>query len=397
MGTNNLSNKMSTPNKLFIREILLSTGEFTKEAVIYSDGREYYDSAPSGSTIGLKETQSQKTNIKYLKYLNYKKDLLSLNQVDFDKELNKKNDSQTSTAFSLAYLKFLAHKDGFTEKELFKYVSLIYKRNISSPKIICNILNGGKHGYNALAFCEFMIIPKGVNIRQNIKIISEVYSDLRYIIKKELGERSLILGREGGFSPSISNVEEAIALVDRAIQKHNSGLCFIAIDVAANNFVEKKSLRNFTYNVNNKDYSTDELIKYYSYLIKKYPSIKYLEDPLHENDINGWKNLFMKFDKKILIVADDLTVSKLVYLKKYKKCFNACILKVNQSGNLTEFMKAYNYCVANNIKTIISQRSGETDSNIISHLAVGLGGDYIKAGAPVRERIIKYNELLRIV
>ncbi len=388
---------MSNDYKLFIREVLLSTGELTREAVIYYDGYEYYDSAPLGATIGLKETQSQNySNNKCVMELSLKKDIINLTQAKFDKEVGKKFDSQTSTAFSLAYLKLLAHKKGFNEKEIFKYISLEYKKTISSPKIICNVLSGGKHAYNNLAFCEFMIIPKGINTRQNIQIVSEVYSDLKSLIKNELGENHLILGREGSFSPLISSVEEAISLLDRAICKRNQDKCFIAIDIAANNFTKKSDENQFEYIVNKKNYTTNTLIKYYSYLIDKYPSIKYLEDPLHENDIKGWQNLFNKIGDKILIVADDLTVSKLLNLKKYKKCFNACILKINQSGDFTEFIKAYNYCIKNNIQTIISQRSGETDSNIITHIVVGLGGHYLKAGAPARERIIKYNELLRI-
>jgi len=388
---------MPNSNKLFIREVLLSTGELTKEAVIRYNDHEYYDSAPLGITTGLKETQSKIIKNKdFYAGLNLNKNIINLSQAEFDKKISKKCNSQISTAFSLAYLKLSAHKNGFTEKETFKYISQKYKKRLSSPKIICNILNGGKHTYNDLAFCEFMIIPRGIHVQQNIKTVSEIYLDLKSIIKDELGENHLSVGREGGFSPLISDVEEAISLLSRAIYKRNKDKCFIAIDVAANNFTKKNNKKGFEYIVNKKAYTTNTLIKYYSYLINKYPSIKYIEDPLHENDVGGWKTMLNKLGKKILIAADDLTVSKFSNLKKFKKCFNACVLKINQSGNFTELIKSYNYCVKNNIKTIISQRSGETDSNIIVHIATGLGGHYLKAGAPARERIVKYNELLRI-
>lgn len=387
----------SGATKLFVREVLLSTGELTREAVISYEGHDYYDSAPLGSTVGLKETQSEiLSSAQHVMELNLEKGITGVTQAEFDKVVSEKYDSQTSTAFSLAYLRLLAHKKGFSEKEIYKYISLEYKKDISSPKIICNVLNGGKHAYNNLAFCEFMIIPKGVNTTQNIRIVSEVYVDLKYLISSELGENNLFLGREGGFSPLISDVEVAISLLYRAIGKRNADMCFIAIDVAANNFTKKSDGDQFEYIVNEKSYTTASLIEYYSYLTDKYPSINYLEDPLHENDIAGWKNLFKVMGHKILIVADDLTVSKLLNLEKYPQCFNACILKINQSGNFTELIKAFDYCVKNNIQTIVSQRSGETDSNIVAHMAVGLGGDYMKAGAPARERIIKYNELLRI-
>ena len=102
------------------------------------------------------------------------------------------------------------------------------------------------------------------------------------------------------------------------------------------------------------------------------------------------------FKNKLMVVADDLTVSNRNYLRKFRKCFNTCILKVNQVGDVSRFVESYNFCKRNGIKTIISQRSGETDSPILSHLATGLGSDFIKAGAPARERIVKYNELIRL-
>jgi enolase len=218
---------------------------------------------------------------------------------------------------------------------------------------------------------------------------------LQQIITDELGESHLFLGREGGFSPVVSNVEEAIDLLSRAICKRNDGKCNIALDVAANNCSELRS-GMFFYTINGKQYTTNELVRYYTKLLERYHTICYLEDPFHEDDIDGWHQLFDLVGDSILVVADDLTVSKAKNIRKYKKCFNACILKVNQAGSVTELVMAYRYCIAHGIKTIISQRSGETDSNILAHLAVGLGSDYIKAGAPARERIVKYNELLRI-
>jgi enolase len=138
------------------------------------------------------------------------------------------------------------------------------------------------------------------------------------------------------------------------------------------------------------------LIAYYLDLLPEYPLITYLEDPFHENDV-VWRNeLFNKIGKGRLIVADDLTVSKVWNIQKYQEMFNACILKINQARSVSELINSYNYCKKHGIATIISQRSWETDSNILAHLAVGLGCDYFKAWAPARERIVKYNELLRI-
>ena len=260
-------------------------------------------------------------------------------------------------------------------------------------------VNGGKHAGNGLDFCEFMIIPKGVEIIDNVRTASEVYLDLRDIIESSLGRKHILVGCEGGFSPDISDIEIALNLISQAINKRNSGKCDIAIDVAANNFSQhhvSDSGTHFEYQINGNRYTTDSLLLYYENLILKFPNIVYLEDPFHEEDFDGWKKLSSRFQDKILVVADDLTVSNILHLEKLKICFNACILKINQIGSMTGLVKAYEFCITNNVRTIISQRSGETDSNIIAHMSIGLGSDYIKAGAPARERIVKYNALIRL-
>lgn len=386
------------PAEFFIRKVLLSTGEFTTEAVIRAGGLEFYSSAPFGLTVGLKEKQLLHVDIneKFFLKLNSKKDILKFSQEKFDNFIVDMCDSQTSTAFSLAFLKYKAYKGGFTEKQIFQFIAKKFNKKIHLPKVITNVLNGGRHAGNGLAFCEFMIIPQGENIEQNIQIASEVYLDLKSIIINKLGIKHLYIGREGGFSPALSDIEAAISLLNDAICRRNKGRCNIAIDVAANNFMRSSGGYRYSYIINGKVYSTSNLIQYYSLLLDKFPTIAYLEDPFHENDINGWERVRDKLGNRISIVADDLTVSTVEHLKKYYNCFNACILKINQAGSVSNLIDAYKFCSKNNIQTIISQRSGETDSNMISHLAVGLGSDYLKAGAPARERIVKYNELLRI-
>jgi enolase len=368
----------------------------TREAVIRYKATDFYDSAPFGSTVGFKETQSRILDATpCVTKLNKIQNITDLTQEVFDSIVCKEMDSQMSTAFSLAFLKLLAYKFGNSSAKLHEYLTAAYATQPSSPRIICNILNGSKHAYNNLTFCEFMIIPNGKTMAEKVRIAAEVYADLQQIIVDELGESHLFLGREGGFSPVVSNVEEAIDLLGRAICMRNGEKCNIALDVAANNFSELQS-GMYIYTVNEKQYTTNELVRYYTELLERYPAIGYLEDPFHEDDIDGWHQLFDLVGDSILVVADDLTVSKTKHIRKYKKCFNTCILKANQAGSVTELVMAYRYCVAHGIKTIVSQRSGETDSNVLAHLAVGLGSDYIKAGAPARERIVKYNELLRI-
>lgn len=385
--------------KLYLRNVLLSTGEFTKEAVIDSGESEIFESAPSGLTLGLNEASLMScNNIENMSILS-KAGLLDSSQELFDVSIAAEFTSQVSTALSMVFLRYLAQKENFLNNDLYKYIAKAYNKQISFPNAIFNILNGGKHAGNGLDFCEFMVVPKGKNILDNIKIASEIYLDLRNILEQELGKNHTLVGREGGFAPNISDIELALGFICQAINVRNSGKCGIAIDVAANNFSkhlidgEKSS---FEYLINDKIYSTETLLSYYENLIKKFPEIVYLEDPFNENDIEGWRGMNSILGNKILVVADDLTVSNIEYLEKYHGCFNACILKINQIGNMTGLMKAYDFCVSNKIKTIISQRSGETDSDIIAHMSVGLGSDFIKAGAPARERIIKYNTLIRL-
>lgn len=389
----------SINKNVYLRDVLLSTGEFSKEVVIQDNEIEVFESCPVGTTLGNNEasikTIDQNMNINQIDFGN----ILDLSQEKFDKIISANLNSQISTALSLAHFRYLSSIKGFSENNLFKFISKYYKTKRNFPIPIFNILNGGKHVGNSLAFCEFMIIPYGKNFKENIRIGSEIYQDLKNIIMMKHGSQNALVGIEGGIAPNISDVEYALGLISDAIKVRNSKKCFMAIDVAANSFSEKKLVNKFptfNYYINNKKINTYELYNLYTKLIKKFPEIIYLEDPFNEEDQLGWGMILKRKSGKLMIVGDDLTVTNLELLKKYKKNINSCILKINQVGNLSETVNAFKFCKDNNIKTIISQRSGETDSDFISHLAVGLGSDYIKAGAPARERIVKYNSLIRI-
>lgn len=376
----------------------MSSGEFTQEAVINSGQINVYESAPQGLTLGQNEA-SHRTIGKSdcISFLN-DKEVLTLSQKEFDTMISSGLFSQLTTALSLAFLRYSSIKEGFDHDSLYKYIATTNETDASIPCGIFNILNGGKHAGNDLEFCEFMIIPKGLSIIENIRIASEIYLDLKKVLESDLGVEHTLVGREGGFAPNISDVEYAITLIKKAIDRRNTGRCSIAIDIAANNFSKKSSDDNsiFQYTINGKKYSSQEFIAYYQKLLIKFPEIIYLEDPFNEEDVETWREFKRQVGDKILVTGDDLAVTNIKYLEMYKDCMNACILKINQVGTFTDLIKAFIFCRENNIKTIISHRSGETDSDIISHIAVGIGSDYIKSGPPGRERIIKYNSLLRI-
>lgn len=385
---------MTASKRISFRKSLLSSGELTTEAVITAGDIEVYESSPAGLTVGFKEKErGTKEDIE-----NFSIDIgemEDLSQKEFDRMFSSGYGTEVGSALSLAYARYLSKKTKHSSKDLYKYFAEASSKEAKHPKLILNILNGGAHANRALAFCEFMIIPKGKNISESIMIASEVYLDLKEILMSKFDERGCLVGREGGFAPPIDNINEALVLISDAIQKRHKGEVSIAIDVAANSFSER-TIGGFRYQLDGKSYTSVELLQYYIEMKTSFPEITYIEDGFHEEDIEGWCAFMQKMGDQILVVADDLTVSDRTYMKKYSDCFNACILKINQVGDLTSLLGAYEYCREKKIVTIISQRSGETDSNILAHLAVGWGSDYIKAGAPARERIIKYNELMRI-
>lgn len=389
----------NTGAKIYTRDVLLSTGELGKEVVIRGKSGEVYETAPKGLTLGNNEaellTSSKSQDISHLD----RQEIFNLSQQEFDGQISSQFYSQITTALSLAFLRYKALERGFGESVVYRFVESTYGKKGTSPRPIFNILNGGVHANGALSFCEFMIIPQGENIRENVRIASEVYQDLRSMIESRYGVQNTMVGREGGFAPYISDIEEALSLIQEAICIRNTGKSKIALDVAANSFSRKGMAEDgeyFEYMIGEKTLSTMDLMKLYTTLLNKYHDIAYLEDPFNEEDLLGWDAIRNNVREDLLIVGDDLTVTNVGLLEKHKDRINACILKINQTGTVTGLINAFQFCISNNIKPIISQRSGETDSNIISHIATGLGSVYIKAGAPARERIIKYNTLVRI-
>jgi enolase len=377
--------------KVRFRKTLLSSGVFTPEVVMDDGSVSLHESSPEGLTVGLKEQKRGSGELPDDFGFTYDD---SVSQETFDVEIAEKYDSEISTALSLAFLKYKAAVSN--SADLSTYTSKEFGFRKKFPRLIFNILNGGKHAGNGLSFCEFMIIPTDADPMRSIEVASEVYHDLRKIILERYSEKDVLVGREGGFAPHADSIDTALGLIIDAIDVRHKGMVDIAIDVAANHFTVK-DVGGFIYKVNGREITTQDLFSYYKEILSRHPEIRYIEDCFHENDLKGWSLMMDEFGDDIDVVADDLTVTKLEYTKKYLGLYNSCILKVNQVGTVSGLVETTKFCKQNNIKTIISQRSGETDSNILPHLAVGLGADYMKAGAPARERIIKYNELLRML
>ncbi|MBQ8315916.1 MAG: phosphopyruvate hydratase [Lachnospiraceae bacterium] len=303
-------------------------------------------------------------------------------------------------AVSLALAK--AEADGHN-MPLYRYIGGLNGKKMPLPMM--NILNGGRHAGNNLDVQEFMILPVGaerfcVGLRQ----CCEVYHALEALLKEK--GLSTGIGDEGGFAPDLNSEEEAIELILQAVERAGytagAGKDFmISLDVAASEWKEeRKSEGQFSYRLPKKNevFTSEGLMEHWDTLTKKYP-IYSLEDPLDEEDWDGWKMLTQRIGNRVLLVGDDLFVTNPKRLQYGIKngAANAILIKPNQIGSLSETMEAVRIAKENGYQAIMSHRSGETEDTTIADLAVGLNTGYIKTGAPCRgERTAKYNRLLQI-
>ena len=394
------------------REILDSRGNPTVEVdVILENGILGRAAVPSGASTGEREALELRDGgdrfngkgvLKAVENVNGPlRDLVigmdAANQKELDYAMINLDGTDTKSKFganailgiSMAAMKASALNEG---KPLYRYVG----DGIVMPKPMMNIINGGAHADNKLDFQEFMIIPQRDTIHDRVRVGAEVFHSL----KKVLNEKGLAtgVGDEGGFAPDLQSNTEGFELIMEAIRKAGyepgKDVC-LAIDVAASEFY-----KDGKYNLvgEGRSLTTDELIDFYDELVNKYPIIS-IEDPVDENDWDGFTKVTERLGDKIQLVGDDLFVTN-------KKCLqmgidhhagNAILLKVNQIGTITETLETIDLAREHGYATIISHRSGETEDTTIAHLAVGLNLGQIKTGSMSRtDRICKYNQLMRI-
>ncbi len=392
------------------REILDSRGNPTVEVdVILENGIVGRAAVPSGASTGdrealeLRDGGSRYNGKGVLKAVENVNTVIRDRVIGMDAEKQKELDyamieldgTETKSnlganailGVSMAALKASALNVGMP---LYKYVG----NGKTLPVPMMNIINGGAHADNNLDFQEFMIVPQRDTIKERVRVGAEVFHSL----KKVLNDRGYFtgVGDEGGFAPNLSSNKEGFDLIVEAIQKAGydpSKDVKIAIDVAASEFYEDGK-----YHVDGKELTTEELINFYEELVNKYPIVS-IEDPVDENDWEGFRLITERLGDKIQLVGDDLFVTN-------KKCLqmgidnhagNAILLKVNQIGTITETLETIELAKKHGYKTIISHRSGETEDTTIADLAVGLDLGQIKTGSMSRtDRICKYNQLMRI-
>jgi enolase len=291
---------------------------------------------------------------------------------------------------------------------LYKFLNkMAGKPKMVMPVPCFNAINGGVHAGNYLPFQEFFLIPLGATtFKEGMQMGAETYHTLKGLIKAEYGIDSTAVGDEGGFAPKISDPEDALKLLVKAIDKAGyTGKIKVGSDPAASETFDKTDSKyNLDFKMPAKDQSAKnkktgaDLVEWWVDKVEKYP-VALLEDPFDENDFDSHAALTAKIGDKIEIVGDDLYCTNPTIVQKgiEKKATNAMLLKVNQIGSISEAIKAYKLCVDNSWGVFCSHRSGETEDHFLADLTVALGTGHLKTGAPCRsERNCKYNQLLRI-
>lgn len=398
------------------RQILDSRGNPTVEAeVILYDGSVGVAAAPSGASTGQfealelrdndsthyhgKGVEKAAENISSVINAALKdKDAMDIKAIDeimiaLDGTSDKSNlGANAILAVSLATAKAMAKSQGIS---LYRYLGGIVAKKMPVP--MSNILNGGCHSSNNIDIQEFMIMPVGACcFKEGIRWCAEVY----HVLGKLLKERGLstAVGDEGGFAPNLAGNEAAIEIILEAVEKagYYIGRDFvIAIDAAAS---EWKAEKGYLLPKTGQYYTTDQLIDYWKGLCEKYP-ISSIEDPLDEEDWEGWKKITVELGGKVQLVGDDLFVTNTKRLEHgiSNRCGNSILIKLNQIGTVSETIDAIMTAHDAGYSAIVSHRSGETEDTFIADLAVAMNAGQIKTGAPCRsERTAKYNQLIRI-
>ncbi len=413
----------STIYSITAREIIDSRGDPTIETtVVLNSGYRGTASVPSGTSIGKYEavelrdgdekryngmgvlTAMQNVNsvinakLKGMDATN--QGLIDKTMVDLDGTPNKsKLGSNATISVSLAVAAAAANHKRIP---LYRYLNGLTNTGkpvemTRIPTPIFNIINGGKHGAGNLDFQEFQVIPASNKLyHQALEMGAEIYQ----AVKKILIYRNAVhsVGYEGGFAPNLFTNVDAMEILMEAVKStsYRFGVdVFFGLDVAASYF---KSARGYQIKDRSIPFQSTEFVEYLKTMHEKY-RLLLLEDPLDEDDWDGWVSITHELGADILIVGDDLLATNPKRLERAisSKACSAILTKPNQIGTLSEFLAVIILAKQHDIKTIVSHRSGETNDSFIADLAVAVQSDYVKFGAPARgERVAKYNRLLQI-
>ncbi len=411
---------MTKIQNISAREILDSRGNPTIEStVVLSDGTVASSSVPSGTTKGTYEAHEMRDDdkarmegmgvLKAIEIINSTifpaiQGLDALEQQKIDKVMIELDGTQnkvklggnTILSVSQAIAKAAA-------KSSLLPLALYLRQFLASPnekhKIptpLFNIIEGGKHAQGGLNFQEFLLIPASSHtFAESLEIGVTVYKALRNYLRDN--NQPILYAEEGGYAPSYSTNAEAFKTIRTVIESTKYAYLrdvFLGVDVAASNLLNNKK---YAIKDKNGTLNQDDLIQIYQTLFDEY-SIVYFEDPFAEDDWEGWKDMYQAFSSRALIAGDDITSTNPYRLQSAltNDVINAMVVKLNQIGTVSESIAVVEIARFKQLKIIVSNRSGETSDDFIADFAVAVDADYVKFGAPSRERVIKYNRLSEI-
>lgn len=408
---------MASIKSVHARQILDSKGTPTVEAIVeLSDGILARSSAPSGvsqsshEAVELRDQDPAKFNgmgvLHAIQNINEKiapkiigmdasmQQQIDRAMIDLDGSANKENlGGNAIISVSQAVLKAAALS---SKTPLYDYISgFTSNHDKKIPVPLFALLEGGKHSKGLLDFQEFLLIPASTKtFPESLEIACAVFASLKKSLSDE--NKSLLSSYEGGFSPELPNNQAALDLLKRSVE--SAGIAFsldvfLGLDCAADNLYDGK-----VYKLSDRTtpYSTDDLVSYYQMLTSDFALI-HLEDPLSRTNPEAWKKM-QGLSSKAIIVGDDLVSANPYSLQAAvsEKIIGGVVLKPNQVGTFSETVALAEIAKFTNLKICVANRSGETEDTFIADLAVGIGADFVKFGAPTRERAIKYNRMLEI-
>ena len=383
-----------------------SRGEKTIKVFLETEKGKFSASVPSGLS---KSRFEAKTVSPDKAVENIKKLILPVccgkafsNQSEFDKfliELDATREKSRLGANTILALSSAFARAGAADAslKLYEYISFLLHNDLSEsfflPRPCFNILEGGSHARNnSLDIQEFMVVPGQHSFSDNLKIGKTAFKKLKIVVERKFG--ALKIADEGGIAPPIKSTNEAFILLTEALSSlNNSFNVEFGIDAASSEFFTGQD-----YLFEGEKRSGEEMIEFYENLLKNKPLV-FLEDPFSQDDFLSWQRAMHRIGNKVLLVGDDLlaTNPERIKMAGRKNLCSAMILKPNQIGTISESIKAARLAKKLGWKIIVSHRSGETKDDFIADLAVGVGADFIKSGAPgPEERMAKYRRLSEI-
>ena len=387
--------------KIFAEEIRDSRENLTIKVSVFSAGKEGSFSVPSGASTGIHEAHVVKNseateNVnKIISKALIGKDIKNQKEIDdilINLDGTKSKEKLGGNAIIGASVAVAKTAAKVKRQEVYEYLRTLseIKPSRKAPYLYMNLINGGKHAKNGLAFQEYHIVPMVDDAGEAVEIGIKIQNFIKEIILAKYGKESLVLGDEGGYAPKITNIREPLLILNEAIEKNNlKGKVRLALDVAASSFY-----KDGFYKIENKNVSKEELMNIYGALIKEFNLLS-IEDPFQEEDFESFKKLKEK-NKGLLVVGDDLTVTNLDRLAEAikKNSINTMIIKPNQIGTLSETLATMKLARENGVELIVSHRSAETMDDFIADLAYAFGCFGLKSGAPQKEeRKVKYDRL----